>query len=421
MAETWPEPSPRARELIRRGAELASSPPEEWLAELHAATLAGGRMRSIADDPALADLLRRSNVAVLMHWATHNLRHPGRRVPPNTDLESLEIARDLVRRGLDLVAIDTYRTGLNVAWAHWMQLCFALTDEGDDLREVLTITWRSISVYIDDTLDAITVRMADERDHLTNGSNADRLAAVSLILADEPIARSMAEQQLGYRLTGPHTAVIVWTTVTDEGGGLDTAARVLGRAAGSTPLVVLASVAALWLWLPTGAPLSVPELGRELAADPGVHLAIGRPGTDLEGFRRSHLDAAITQRMITRLGSVQRVARYDDIALTALITADTARAREYVRETLGELLGADPDTRETVAAYVDEQFNTSRTADRMYTHRNTVIRRLARADELLPRPLADNATGVAVALDVLRWLGDGDGDGARGRDARTVP
>ena len=34
--------------------------------------------------------------------------------------------------------------------------------------------------------------------------------------------------------------------------------------------------------------------------------------------------------------------------------------------------------------------------------RGTVIRRLARADELLPRPLADNPTGVAVALDVLR-------------------
>ena len=34
-----------------------------------------------------------------------------------------------------------------------------------------------------------------------------------------------------------------------------------------------------------------------------------------------------------------------------------------------------------------------------------LVRRLARADELLPRPLADNVVDVAVALDVLRWRG----------------
>jgi hypothetical protein len=29
-----------------------------------------------------------------------------------------------------------------------------------------------------------------------------------------------------------------------------------------------------------------------------------------------------------------------------------------------------------------------------------------RADELLPRPLADNAVAVAAALEVLRWRGE---------------
>ena len=35
----------------------------------------------------------------------------------------------------------------------------------------------------------------------------------------------------------------------------------------------------------------------------------------------------------------------------------------------------------------------------------TLLRRLARADELLPRPLAEHSVSVAVALDVLRWTG----------------
>jgi DNA-binding PucR family transcriptional regulator len=54
---------------------------------------------------------------------------------------------------------------------------------------------------------------------------------------------------------------------------------------------------------------------------------------------------------------------------------------------------------------VEEQCNASRAATRLYTHRNTLLRRLARADELLPHPLAECSVNVAVALNVLRWRG----------------
>lgn len=403
--QSWPEPSDRVKELIRRAAEFASNAPEEWVTSLQDATLTGVILSPIAADPTLAELVRNSDTAVMLHWAAHNLAHPGRRVPPNIDsADALAVARDLVRRGLDLHGIDTYRKGLNTAWTLWMNVCFELTDDPAELRELLAVTWASMSTYVDDTIDAITIRMAGEREQLTTGTNADRLAAVSLILEGAPITRPRAEQQLGYRLTGPHTAAVIWTT--GAVGDLDAAAHALARHAGTPrPLTVVASASALWLWLPGTVVLDSGDLARELADHPEVRVAIGRPGDDLEGFRRSHLDAGTAQRLMTRLQTRRRVARYDDIALISLVTSDTGKADEFVRDTLGDLLTADQETRETVAAYVDEQFNTSRTAERLYTHRNTVIRRLTRADELLPRPLADNPTGVAVALDVLRWLG----------------
>ena len=99
------------------------------------------------------------------------------------------------------------------------------------------------------------------------------------------------------------------------------------------------------------------------------------------------------------------IAHYDDIALVALVTSDPARSDEFVQDTLGGLLTADQDIRDTVSTYISEQCNTSRAAERLYTHRNTVIRKLARADELLPRPLPHNIVAVATALEVVRWRG----------------
>jgi DNA-binding PucR family transcriptional regulator len=408
MDASWPAPSKQVRRLIRRGAEVMLDPSADWIDEMHAAALGGERVRPVADDPVLAERLRRDSLSHLLHWASFNVQHPGRRVPPNTTADSLDTARDLVRRGLDATVLETYRTGQNVLWRRWMQTCFDLTSDVGELRELVDVAARSMSTFIDDTIDAIDARMNAERDHLISSTHAERLTAATLILEGAPIPPARAETQLGYRLTGPQTAAIVWGSPSTNGVQLENAADALGRATDTTGrLTIVASVASLWVWLPAAVPPATASLSKQLEATPEVRVAIGRPGRDLDGFRRSHLDAAATQRLLARLTSPQQVAHYEDIALVALITADAARADEFVRDTLGDLLTADADIRETVATYAREQFNTSRTAERLYTHRNTVIRRLARADELLPRPLAQRPIAVSAALEVLRWRGEG--------------
>jgi DNA-binding PucR family transcriptional regulator len=310
-----------------------------------------------------------------------------------------------------------------------MEICFELTDDPAELRELLDLSSLSISAFIDDTVAAVSERMRAERDELTRGTHAERRAAVALLLEGAPIARARAEAQLGYRLAGPHTAAIVWSTApapttdptsTDPtssdttssattssdttSSDLEAAAEAVVRAAGAAHrLTIVASAAALWVWLPVGSTPHPADLAARLTGSPGVRVALGRPGTDVDGFRRSHLDAAAAQRMLTRLASPQQVARYEDVQLAALLTADPAQAEEFLADTLGGLLTADADTQRAVATYVAEQCSTTRTARRLYTHRNTVLRRLARADELLPRPLAENVVAVAAALEVLRW------------------
>ncbi|MFJ6673256.1 PucR family transcriptional regulator [Actinosynnema sp. NPDC091369] len=402
MTSDWPEVSPRVRELLRRGAEVALNPRAEWIEELHHASLGSERMRPVAEDPVLAVGTRQANLANLLHWAAANVQRPGERVPANLGAEVLEAARDLVRRGLDQGGLDAYRRGQAVAWRRWMEICFELTGDAQELRELLDVSSVSISTFIEDTVAAVSDRMAAEREDLTRGGHAERRAAVTLLLEGAPISRARAEGQLGYRLSGPHTAAIVWSTSTSAFDRLEEAAEALVRASGATHrLTIVASAAALWLWLPVG---TTPDVGR-LAVHEDVRVAVGRPGAEVDGFRRSHLDAAVTQRMLTRLTSPQRVARYEDVQLVALLTADPTQTDEFLADTLGDLLHADAETREVVATYVREQCSTTRTAERLYTHRNTVLRRLARADRLLPRPLAENVVGVAAALEVLRWRG----------------
>jgi DNA-binding PucR family transcriptional regulator len=400
---SWELPSPRVRELIRRGAQVALNPPAEWLEELDRATLSGPSRQKLAEDPVLAAATRRANRSNLVFWAAANLRAPGGRVPANLGDAPLAVARDLVRRGLNESALDAYRVGQGVALRLWTQIAFTLTSEPEELRELLDVSCRSISAFVDDTVAAISEQMSREREALTQGTHAERREVVSLLLDGAPIPRQRAEQQLGYRLTGRHTAAIVWSE--DPGtelGALDRVADQVSAGVGHRSLTVLAAAGTRWVWM-HGRP-DVTRLRAGLTF-PAVRVALGSTATGIDGFRRSHLDALTVQRMLARLSSPQQLATHEEVELVALLTADPERAEHFVKRTLGDLETAGPEVTEAVRVYIAAECNASHAAARLPTHRNTLLRRLARADQLLPRPLADNVVNVGAALEVLRWRG----------------
>jgi DNA-binding PucR family transcriptional regulator len=115
------------------------------------------------------------------------------------------------------------------------------------------------------------------------------------------------------------------------------------------------------------------------------------------------LDALTTQRMLTRLRSSERVVSFDEVRLVSLVTQDAEGAQAFVQHTLGELATASQELRSALSMFLRVGCNASHAAELLHTHRNTLLRRLTRAESLLPRPLEEQRVHVAVALDVLRW------------------
>jgi DNA-binding PucR family transcriptional regulator len=111
------------------------------------------------------------------------------------------------------------------------------------------------------------------------------------------------------------------------------------------------------------------------------------------------------QRLVHRTSTPPRVASYDDVQVVALATQDEERADEFVSRTLGDFASAPAELRETARVYLREQSNATHAARILFTHRNTVLARLARAEQLLPAPLAGRGLQVALALEILHWRG----------------
>jgi DNA-binding PucR family transcriptional regulator len=402
---SWDPPSPRAAALLSDAARAFLEHSTELVAQLDAAVMEVFP-ESLRADVTLAAEAAASTRANILHWATHVMADPGGRVPANLSPEVLAIARDAIRRGEDQMLPGAYHASQNIAWRYCMQLLFSMSSDADTLAETLDLAARSIFQFVDDTVAALLDQVERERAQLTGGTHAERLEVVNLILEGAPIAADRASARLGYDLNRRHTAAIVWSDPgTADPAELDGAAEALARAAGAQrPLTVVASGASLWVWFAASEPAEQLDAG-VLSAIPRVRAALGLPAVGVEGFRRSHLDALATQRLMHNLAGDVRLARFEDTELVALATRDLQSAAEFVARTLGELAHSDPQLCETLRTYIHEQFNASRTARALFAHRNTVLGRLQRAEQLLPAPLADRALEVGLALEILHWFG----------------
>ena len=128
----------------------------------------------------------------------------------------------------------------------------------------------------------------------------------------------------------------------------------------------------------------------------------------MTGFRQSHDDAIATQRLLETGPPAERFAAYRDVEAITLLSSDQQRLRQFISETLGPL--ATPSTsatrlRETLRIYLQEADNSAATATRLGTHRNTVLHRIARAQELLGQPINARGLAISLALEAAHHLG----------------
>ncbi|MFJ9180633.1 PucR family transcriptional regulator [Streptomyces sp. NPDC102360] len=407
MKMLWPSPSERVCELIRQIAESRLPVPDEVVDQVWQASQRAARQREYVDDPVLAEADRRLCKANMTHWLVSNMQEPGRRVTPAKDREMLIIARDLVLRGMDLDELESWRAAQRVGWGLWVDQCFAATDDREELRELMEVSANSLTTYIDDSIAAVGTYVDEIRAEMGFGAQAQRHTTVQLLLQGARINRARAEEQLGHPLAGHHVAAILWVDSPADAQELERAAEHVMWTCGATRRLTLPpSTSALWLWLPVDEVPPTADVLHVLEKTPGVRVALGRTGAGLTGFRQSHLDAAAAQRLLARVGSSRMVVRYEDVHLVDLLTADPSQASEFVSRTLGDLATADPVLQCTVRTYVAEGYSVSRTADRLFAHRNTIDRRLAKARTLLPRPLDHDPTSVSAALMLVELQQD---------------
>ncbi len=298
--------------------------------------------------------------------------------PPDVPPEALDVARTVVRRGIESDAIyQAYRRGQQTLWRRWMAVAEQVTTSGTELAAVLNVSLDLLFYYSDEVLGRVIAEAQRERERVLGGELARRTEVIRLILDGAPLDTASASRRLGHDLTRHHTAVVLWTETADaQQGALEATALALARAAGvRRPLTLTAGVSTLWAWIGSDTALPTGDLARRLPeSDPHVRVAIGPTRRGISGFRRSHEGALAVEQLLAGNPEGGRIATYEELEITALAAQNEQRAIDFVTATLGRLAentASAARLRETLRVFLDEAENAPRAATRLHTHRNT--------------------------------------------------
>jgi DNA-binding PucR family transcriptional regulator len=330
--------------------------------------------------------------------------------------EALALATTLVRRGVDPGdLVHAYLVGQNELWRAWMEELTERLPDGMPLILALELSSARMFSRADHIVAQLMRHIDRERVRWVGGALARRTELVRALLAGEEQDVTEASRALGYDLDRHVLAAVLW----DAGGSVDPVARhdgleaqaaCLARATGVARALTLApGEASLWAWV--AAP-DAPDLARveaELTASlrDDQRAALGTPAPGLDGFRIGHQEA-VHARRISELGGRAGVVRYDRVEAVALLSADLDRLSRFVHRTLGPLAADDDATarlRDTLLAWLAEGGNARRAAERLHAHKNTVLYRLQRAQQILGRPLDEGRGNLELALAALDRLG----------------
>lgn len=138
--------------------------------------------------------------------------------------------------------------------------------------------------------------------------------------------------------------------------------------------------------------------------DPGASLGVGRPHTGVVGIRASFREAEQALAMGRRVVGTGRVVSFADLGLHRLLfsVASQPELADFYNVTVGPLVEYDHRTGADLMATLDAFFlclgSPTETAQRMHLHRNTVLYRLRRIEEIGGLKLDDASTRLNLQL-----------------------
>lgn len=324
---------------------------------------------------------------------------------PVPDRPALHGAREVGRRrasqGIPLESVlRAYRLGGQVTWEALLRVSAAAGGRHDTLLlQVAGTVWRTN----DGECAALAEGYREEQRRMAGVDDETRRQVLDGLLdgrGDDPSFVRAAADMLAMSLDGRLMAVVALPAGDDGEPGLE----------GVGPELLRHGVRSVWgtrsgaqVGLIALGALGANEIRARLQALTTGPVGVSAPVDGAAMVSSAYRLAETAARTLPR--ETRRVVTIDERLPEALLSNSPEISSRLVGQTLGGLLALPQDEREvlldTLAAFLASDGSPTRAADELYCHRNTVMHRLRRIEQVTGRKVADPRARLQWQLALL--------------------
>ncbi|QSE90661.1 helix-turn-helix domain-containing protein [Rhodococcus pseudokoreensis] len=327
--------------------------------------------------------------------------------------EPAVFARKQAEIGIAQSALQhSYRLGIQVAVDHWGSI---VIDEGARQElpastvsaDLLSSVMRMLA-YSDHVQGLVAAEFAEQEAELRRtGQQLREQVVLDLLHRTDSVRSSDLLSIIGYDLSHAHVAVEISEVAPAEATRIVQDLRQLSGAVGVLSLHVGVAQTIFWLGRPRAWPTAAVESILDEVRRRKLTVSVTSAAVGVNGLRQTHGALGEMAKLRVDGTAIGPVLYYPDVRLEVLLLQDSAAARRFVEDELGQLAEASPVAeriRQTVAASYTYGSHVQ-TAIALDVHEHTVRNRLRRAEEILGHSLADRRTELQIALRLRETMG----------------
>ncbi|MDF3304660.1 PucR family transcriptional regulator [Rhodococcus sp. T2V] len=346
------------------------------------------------------------------------LEHDRDTEPMPMPIAMSEYARVLAQRGLPITVLDRgYRLTHNTILRWCLEQLETLGTDPAVVAQAAVEIMTRLSTQIDGLYEQMLDTYELEYETWLRHRSTARSARIGDLLDGRPVDVTAAESTLGYQLDQFHLGLIAWIEPGGTAGDLPAFERAVTALAGhlgcrERPLFEPRDERTVWAWLPLGSNARVDIAGWTTTVekwDQPITVALGAPQHGMIGFVRTHRQAA-QATVVARASNASgpRVVPIGLVGAVALMCENLDSARRWVRDVLGPLAVDDPTAalhRQTLRTFFSTGGSYTAAAAALTMHKNTVIYRIHKIEELLGKNVREGRLELENALALCYWLG----------------
>lgn len=385
--------------IFRKTAESCLENIDPWVNKLNQVILDIDMPHNDPEYPITLNYLFRMNKLGLIHFLTSLTNNP-------TSLVEAYVTDEIINNKLFMPLMDQLHFFANkeneLSLTYWLEQVKLNFPHVELSYELVTLSIKIFYSFINANLNKTKKIFNLNQQSMIRKINTESI--VQSILFDQNYFFEKSKI-FNYEMNRPHLCIMAW----DKSNELrnttnDALKKIASIYENENKIIVDLKNSITCLWVNTDEINFNTENINIFLKKENIYAVFSKNNSGITEFKKSYSNCAKFKSFFNNQNLNENFYSFTSFNLFMTCLEQKEPVRDFILAHLGKEIVLDRDLVSTLKTYIECGLNFTKTSEKIHTHRNTVVWRINKINQILPKTVEQNLKNIVIALSLLTFI-----------------